>query len=938
MPNALGYFLSSATLSAFLSPLRLPKPSTLNSKSQMRIPAGAAAAARTFAAAAAATAAAATTPAFVVGAAAAAAAAPKQAAFIRHPPPHRVVVPQQRTFCMYRDPQQQQQQQQQQQRAAAHSMGLQAAGSDSAVLRQSASSSQSSSSSQSDSCSSSSSSGSSVRVALGMNHEFGVYIHLPFCLRRCHFCTFPISLLPNSSAAAAAAAAAAYLPLLQQEMLAEFEAFLKPIKRRIKQLQQQQQQLLQQQQQQPRCLSLSEIEEGLLLPALLPIAALNTRSIDSSPSGAAAAAQPPAATAATAAAAAATHGRRLLRSVYFGGGTPSLMPPEMLQQLLQQIQEFENELKRLLLQEQQLLPSYMQQHQQQQQEPQEPEVSIEIYPGTLDAARLSAYLSLGINRFSLGVQTFHEPTLRVLGRYPACSSSSNSNSSSNISSNISSNSNSSSHSADSLRTLRLLRDFGLLQQTSVDLIWSVQTPRLLLRDLRLLTSLRVGHISLYELQHALNSLSRKQCSVSAGSHGHASPASTRLHKSSGVCTPQQTQQQQREQQQHRELQQQQQHDQQQLQQQQQHEEQQQLKQQGVQHQQEEGVQRRSRRCMHSQLYWGCQPVFAFGVGAASFVRGQRRVNPSSLKAYAALVRQKGDSEETDAANKHAAAAAAAEAAAEGGGLQSWLYTRIQELLMMGLRTAEGIDLLHLLSLSQAAAAAEQQPGGHLEAAAAAVGLLQQPTATLQQLLLSAAACADVHADFVAAAAATEAAAAAANIETAAAAGRRSAAETKNSLFMLQQVLPSVLRGAADFLLRPGVAEVRVYVHPTCSANASVAALPHEQQQQQQSACNMLQPLLLEGFEFDPVGEEVRLRVRPQADTKETVVSRVLQLLHAVQRHRSSSSNSSNRSVGLGVRLLLLPPDGFLLSDAVARDIFFHLDEALNSQQPNLELP
>ncbi|OEH76986.1 radical sam domain-containing protein [Cyclospora cayetanensis] len=217
-------------------------------------------------------------------------------------------------------------------------------------------------------------------------------------------------------------------------MQSEFEAFLLPHKRVVQQLQQQ---LRRQQGQKPQSGgSLTEMPpspplitdlQETMLPALLPIVALNATSRSSSSSRAIfrlpdPQVEAPHAQGRTAAAAPAT---RLLRSVYFGGGTPSLMPPDMLQQLLQRIKLFEKDFLQVL-QQQHLLREALQQRKQPrchsqtqyiQSQPcaEEPEVSIEIYPGTLDAARLSAYLSAGVTRFSLGVQTLHEPTLQPEG-------------------------------------------------------------------------------------------------------------------------------------------------------------------------------------------------------------------------------------------------------------------------------------------------------------------------------------------------------------------------------------------------------------------------------------------------------------------------------------------------------------------------------------------
>ncbi len=81
-----------------------------------------------------------------------------------------------------------------------------------------------------------------------------------------------------------------------------------------------------------------------------------------------------------------------LRSIYFGGGTPSLLPTEDILTLLQ-------ELNNLGFTK---LPNL--------------EITLEINPGTIDQQRLDQYLSAGINRFSLGVQTFDQKLLKASNR------------------------------------------------------------------------------------------------------------------------------------------------------------------------------------------------------------------------------------------------------------------------------------------------------------------------------------------------------------------------------------------------------------------------------------------------------------------------------------------------------------------------------------------
>lgn len=80
-----------------------------------------------------------------------------------------------------------------------------------------------------------------------------------------------------------------------------------------------------------------------------------------------------------------------LQTVFFGGGTPTLVPPAMLEQILQAIEQRYG-----------ISPTA--------------EVSMESDPGTFDTPRLQQYMSLGVNRFSMGVQCFQQNLLELCGR------------------------------------------------------------------------------------------------------------------------------------------------------------------------------------------------------------------------------------------------------------------------------------------------------------------------------------------------------------------------------------------------------------------------------------------------------------------------------------------------------------------------------------------
>jgi oxygen-independent coproporphyrinogen-3 oxidase len=83
-------------------------------------------------------------------------------------------------------------------------------------------------------------------------------------------------------------------------------------------------------------------------------------------------------------------GRRLA-SVFIGGGTPSLFSAAAIERLLSEVRA------RIPL------------------EP-EAEITLEANPGTVEAARFRGYREAGVNRLSLGVQSFDDAMLKALGR------------------------------------------------------------------------------------------------------------------------------------------------------------------------------------------------------------------------------------------------------------------------------------------------------------------------------------------------------------------------------------------------------------------------------------------------------------------------------------------------------------------------------------------
>ena len=78
-------------------------------------------------------------------------------------------------------------------------------------------------------------------------------------------------------------------------------------------------------------------------------------------------------------------------TIYLGGGTPSLLSIDELSLIFERIYSFYKISADV-------------------------EVTIEVNPGTVDLLKLRAYKKTGINRLSIGVQSFNDNDLRFLGR------------------------------------------------------------------------------------------------------------------------------------------------------------------------------------------------------------------------------------------------------------------------------------------------------------------------------------------------------------------------------------------------------------------------------------------------------------------------------------------------------------------------------------------
>lgn len=82
---------------------------------------------------------------------------------------------------------------------------------------------------------------------------------------------------------------------------------------------------------------------------------------------------------------------RKIKSVFFGGGTPSLFSPDAIDRILSNVRA--------------LTPLEY-----------DAEITLEANPGTVDSAHFTGYKDAGVNRLSLGIQSFHTDYLKALGR------------------------------------------------------------------------------------------------------------------------------------------------------------------------------------------------------------------------------------------------------------------------------------------------------------------------------------------------------------------------------------------------------------------------------------------------------------------------------------------------------------------------------------------
>ena len=136
-----------------------------------------------------------------------------------------------------------------------------------------------------------------------------------------------------------------------------------------------------------------------------------------------------------------------LSSVFVGGGTPTVLGAAELQRLLGLVTPMIDD---------------------------DTEFTLEANPGTLDAPMAANLADLGVNRISIGVQSFHDRELRILGRAHG--------------------------SREAHRSVALARAAGIAN-VNVDLIYGIpgQTPASWTESVKTALDLEITHLSCYGL-------------------------------------------------------------------------------------------------------------------------------------------------------------------------------------------------------------------------------------------------------------------------------------------------------------------------------------------------------------------------------------------------------------------------------------------------------
>jgi putative oxygen-independent coproporphyrinogen III oxidase len=152
----------------------------------------------------------------------------------------------------------------------------------------------------------------------------------------------------------------------------------------------------------------------------------------------------------------AASGKRKITSIFFGGGTPSLLSADAVHAILQAVSkqlDFEPDI----------------------------EITLEANPGTFEQQRFRDYRAAGVNRLSIGVQSFNDASLQRIGRI---------------------------HDARQARTAVIMAVDAGFDNINLDLMFGLpgQSLKDAIEDVRTACELQPSHISHYQLTIEPNTL------------------------------------------------------------------------------------------------------------------------------------------------------------------------------------------------------------------------------------------------------------------------------------------------------------------------------------------------------------------------------------------------------------------------------------------------
>ena len=147
---------------------------------------------------------------------------------------------------------------------------------------------------------------------------------------------------------------------------------------------------------------------------------------------------------------------RKFKTIYFGGGTPSLASTESIKHILDSIKD------KFLFNE--------------------AEITLEMNPNDVSGDRIDEFLMAGINRISLGIQSYNNQELQALGR---------------------------NHDRESaIQATRALKGIN----STIDLIYGIekQTPKSVTTNIERIIQSNINHLSLYQLTIEPNTIFYKK--------------------------------------------------------------------------------------------------------------------------------------------------------------------------------------------------------------------------------------------------------------------------------------------------------------------------------------------------------------------------------------------------------------------------------------------